>query len=538
MAKGWKLYRNYDRAKFGAEVWGVLCSVNHGVRWLAMHTAVNKGTISAVLNGRRSCPPEHRESIIRALVAPLRTSGRYAEIDRLRALAGLMGESSQSYTAQTRREFMKQVPAVAPVGLIVEASREGLFTVGDRRPRGSSINDELLRDMRTACNLHHRKPQEDPQQILGVIEAFRSVASRAVESRNAKAEFRARLCIAYIHYGIDELKAAFDEVEDLVSEAAKLALDADADYWKIAAESEQLRGRIRLKAEEYRSAWRSFNESNTFLQKIGAMPSPAAGGQIPRVGHSFVVPHDVEIAATTIHAGNLHFQAKTSILEALREKDAGSLPATEFHDLSHKLRAAIDRDRVDPGPNLGFDMLLLSQLELDLEPGDAVHARKLLTESRDYFDLGAGRRDWHILSAHFAPRDRIARAMTHLESAKAYLSAFSLSGAAKVFDQEREVYGDYQPRHWRQRAFQFAFAAAVCHPYRSSYRRLREAARVLRHEERKPGEFNRMVEGLLEEVMDFDGKFDYFRNLLKALGGRLSEKLLHNAAMAKRKALH
>jgi hypothetical protein len=460
--------------------------------------------------------------------------GRDADIDRLRALAGLAAPS-QSSAAQTRREFMRQVSVAPPTVVAVSRGLKntGAAAIAGNNPFDLSLEDELLRDMQTACQIHHKK-QQKPQadQVFNALDIFSSVARRARASRDTKAELRARLCASYIHYGIDEMNAAASESEELVKYAEQLALEEGDYYWKVAAEAEQLRGRISLKVEDYAKARWHFNSSDQFLRKIKEAPCTFDGGHIPRTGHSFIVAHDTEIARSTIHAGNLLFSAKTWILEALRS-DRGWLPPYRHEDLAGKLLAAIKEDRADPGPNLGFDLLLLSQLEFDVEPGDAKSARSMLQESRDYFDSGAGRRDWYILSAHFAPKDRIARAMGYLENAAEYLSWFSLSGLAKWFDQLREIYEQYQPKRWKEHAFQSAFAAAVLLPYSSFHRRLQESAHILKSEERKPKEFGRLAQRLADEIVSFNGKFSVIRNVAGTLGDAVREKLARNAVAAR-----
>src|SRR5579871_2110475 len=90
MARGWRLYPDYERSDFGRSVRAALSSASRGAAWLAAQSGLNKGTISQVLNGRRACRPEHRRRIAEAILPHLED---HEQIDRLLRSAGLPPES-------------------------------------------------------------------------------------------------------------------------------------------------------------------------------------------------------------------------------------------------------------------------------------------------------------------------------------------------------------------------------------------------------------------------------------------------------------
>jgi hypothetical protein len=518
MAKGWRLHREYGREEFAETLRSCLSLLSEGSSWLAKRTQIHKPTISQVLKAQRSCTVADREKIVAFLAEHLYRVDGHGQIERLINSAGLDTHIEAELASIRSRNHARARNATL-------AFEKGRPPIPTGTKRGSTPPEEdlpnILASVEEGLRVHH--------QLHRVLEAhaiFQRVADQAVAMGRVAVALRAKLNSAYTQEEVGEIESAEIDACDVVCLAKSNRL------WNIAAEAEQLRGRISLRREDYDLARERFDQSNGFLRQLGGHPQDVNArwpANLPRVGHSFIVAHDAEVPSAVLRAGNSHFLAKTDLLRIQHDAMPYGVPASTLLGCADQLRRAYELDcRSNAGHHIGFDLMLRSRAACEM--AQCKDAERLLSESRDYFDRGAVGRNWYTLRAHLTASDdgRFALAWYDVERASDLLTAWSPSAIAEIYDQGRALYQYYQPKYWQERAFRFALAARVLQPFPSFERRFKEAARMLREEERAPGQFHRKVRSVVEQFWEFRQEFAAVGDLLGRLGAACEERLKNN----------
>lgn len=495
MAKGWRSYPEYERKDFGDTVRVALRSVNRSANWLAQQSGINKGTISDILSGRRSCPPNQRRQITQTLGSVLKEHGRSADAAPLIRSAGLTADSM--------------------VGRATETTLGSSFEGTD----AFLVHAEGLRF------------RHELGQIERAEQCFESASDAAAVNGRIRLETRALLNRAYLRFEVEDLSAASSLAERVAALARANSL------WHIAAEAKQLQGRISLRQELHAAARRAFAESNALLVQLGDAGNDIAAmwpRNLPMVGHSFVVGPDVEIPASVIRGGTLHFLGKSDVLQLEHHEipfgqERDRLLARGFKYL-HK---AYDLDSRSSADNhIGFDLVVQGRWRGEV--GNSAGARRLLDESRQYFNRGAGWRNWCLTRAYVTASEggKLSRALNDVERVTES-AGWSASALGELYEGRRYLHWHYRPKSWKASALRYAFAAAVLQPYPSYLRRFDEALKALREGDGKRSSALHFVMGLRDELLAYGGDFVPISGVAPNLGagGPLTLRNNVNAAL-------